>query len=62
MYTEAEFNMLNDALDMAINSNKRAQNSKHNPMFDAVYKKLEQDLQALKAKVYAQYTIKPDKK
>lgn len=62
MYTEAEFNMLMDALDMAINSNKRAQNSKHNAMFDAVYKKLEQDLQALKAKVYAQYTIKPDKK
>lgn len=51
MFTEIELQMLNDALDMAITSNKRAQNSKPNPAFIPVYKKLQDDLNALKIKL-----------
>lgn len=54
MFTTNELQTLCDALDMAIQSNKRAQNSKHNPAFQVVYEKIASELQQLKAKLMAE--------
>lgn len=49
MFNETEIEMLNDALDMALTSNKRMQNSK--PKFAAIFQKIDADLNALKIKL-----------
>lgn len=49
MFNQAEIAMLNDALNMALQSNKRMQNSK--PKFKEMFDIIENDLNALKLKI-----------
>lgn len=49
MFTSDELNILNDALNMALASNKRMQNSK--PKFAAVFQQIENDINSLKGKL-----------
>lgn len=51
MFNEHEKQMLIDALDMAQKSNKRAMNTRTNPEFITIYKKVESDLRELMTKV-----------
>lgn len=64
MFQPNEMVMLQDALDMIINSNKRAKNSKTNPMFTPIYDKLISDASELKLKltaIHAEHADKPRK-
>lgn len=51
MFNENEIELITDALNMALASNKRMQTSK--PKFKAIFDKIENDLNAVKAKVQA---------
>ena len=54
MFTKEEIALLDQALDMAIASQKRGQNSSKNPQLVVVYEAIERDLVQLKAKVLTQ--------
>jgi len=47
--TEQEIELLQDALNMALSSNRRMQNSK--PKFHAVFAQIDRDINALKTKL-----------
>ena len=49
MFTQAEQDMLNDAITLALASNKRMQTSK--PKFKAIFDQIDTDLNALKLKI-----------
>lgn len=51
MFTYAEKELIVGALEQAIASQKRAQNSSKNPMLIPVYKQIQNELEAVKLKV-----------